>query len=113
MNVYTNTLNNQSFGKKLVPLSKYKGPILELTEKEKTEIAKLSKELSKWKIELVNTMSKKERYYAAPKSYSKYERKIERCENYIKFYQKSIDKIKQNRLNVQKEALGQKVNIQV
>ena len=50
-----NTITNTSFGtKKLVPLSEYKGTILKLTQKDKEQIAKLTKKKAEYELELMN-----------------------------------------------------------
>ena len=46
-----NTITNTSFGtKKLVPLSEYKGTILKLTQKDKEQIAKLTKKKAEYDV---------------------------------------------------------------
>ncbi len=89
----------------LVPVKKYKGPILKLNKADKRNIANLEKEIAQTECDL----------YKLNKTYDR--RKISESErNYfidmehtlylkIKFLREEIRKIKINRFNIQKEKL--------
>ena len=95
---------------KLVSLSKYKGPILKLTQKDKAEIAKLIEgktlitfELDKIRERLkknTNTITKEWRQLTIVES---------KLLGEIDIIDERIREIKINRLNIQKEKLNKKV----
>lgn len=96
-------------GKKLKPLSEYQGPVLKLTKKEKTEIAKLETQIAQLRCDLYDVEKKrgtgripwaKEDFFIKLKDDIYY--KIEKLQNII-------TEIKTNRLNKQKAKLDKKV----
>lgn len=101
--MYINKISPYTFyakpSRKLVPLSEYKGIILELTEQDKkeidkikTEIAKLTLDLSKLEGILAKTYDNSRFYYLDQIGNIEYEIEQKRDE---------IKKIKQNRLKIQ------------
>lgn len=105
MNINFNN-NIPMMGKKLIPLSEYKGVILKLTPTDKSKIAELTQKKSILDLELYKliqakrnkkTLSDSEEFY--------YDCKIDKLEGFIADCDKLIQEIKTNRLNKQKEKL--------
>ena len=102
--MYINKISPYTFyakpPRKLVPLSEYKGILLELTEHDKKDIDKIKTEISKLTIDL----SKLEGILAKTRDNSRfyYLEQIGKLEYAIEQKIDEIKEIKQNRLNIQK-----------
>lgn len=107
--MFINNYSNTTFqaGKKLVPISDYKGPILKLTKKEQAEIADLLSKRSQLSFDLDNVRKilkkntktiTREWQHLSNVDFS-LQSEIERIDRIIK-------EIKLNRLNIQKAKLA-------
>ncbi len=105
MNINTTTpsLMFQGRPKKrdLRPLQKHEGPLLELTEQNKTEISKIEKEIEMWTARLrkINFIDHKDMDRGYIKDYS-----VSTCNQKIKICQEKIRNIKIARFTEQKKA---------
>ena len=101
-----NTITNTSFGtKKLVPLSEYKGTILKLTQKDKEQIAKLTKKKAEYELELMKVSRHLEKYTKSITKEWKYFSMVEyNLMGKISIIEDMIKEIKTNRLAAQNKA---------
>lgn len=88
-----------------IPLSKYKGPILNLTADDKQLIKKYQNEISKLELEIVSMKNYSKKGFILKSKMNTWEDKIQKLEAYIKEFQNLIRQIKIDRLNIQKLAL--------
>ena len=97
-----NTVDRQSFTAKLVPLKEYKGPILKLTKKDKSEIDALLKKRAMLDLELSKLRDFIHRTPAQTESMAHYQdRAWYELENAIAIIDDMIKTIKTNRMKKQ------------
>ena len=103
MNIHVN--NFQINTKALVPASEYKGPVLKLTAKEKSKIARLTKTKAELLLEstkLEDRLRKNTKHIT--KDYQWLATRLFKLESLIQDIEKAIKEIKINRLNIQKKS---------
>ena len=93
-------------GRNLKPLSEYKGPILKLTDSEKSQISSMERKISEYELELekLSRLNKGITRVSSEKAY--YNSKMEYLIGWIEDLRKSIREIKINRLNIQKSQMN-------
>ncbi len=98
--------SNYVVTKGLKPISEYKGPILKLTKKEKSQISIIESKISELEIELIK-LDKTWKNIKKPSDIQQdyYSYKIYSINNWIESLRKSIKEIKMKRLEKQKEKL--------
>lgn len=109
-----NTINNFSFVNfgASIPLSKYKGPVLKLTAKDKKQILLLEKQITDKEADaykLTNILSKK--MYQNERDYYSY--KLSVVEFDIEVLREAIRSIKINRFNKQKAKQSKKLDTNI
>lgn len=103
----TNPVFQARMPKKLVPISEYKGPILQLKQTEQKEIFQLQEKIKQSEMDLENLrkeMKKKRPYSNACAEY--FNGQVKALKDKIKLLTQKISDIKINRFNEQKKALG-------
>ncbi len=98
--------SNYVVTKGLKPISEYKGPILKLTAKEKSEIAIIESKISELEVELIK-LDKSWKNIKKPSDNQQdyYSDKFYSINTWIESLRKSIKEIKMQRLEKQKAAL--------
>ena len=86
----------------LIPLSKYKGPILKLTKKEQAEIDAIQDELGKLILEKKSILDYTSSNNCSVTLYHKLESQIYVIDEKIKFLKAKIQEIKINRITKQR-----------
>ena len=98
-----NQISNPNFfaNTKFIPLSKYKGPILQLTESDKRDIKNLQEQKCQLEIELYNLQKRIKCRHLSINMINR----LGFLESCIKLLQKQIRQIKIDRLKQQKETI--------
>lgn len=93
-------------GRNLKPLSKYKGPILKLTDSEKAQIADMEKKIAEYELEISKLASIDQGFKIITSQSVYYCDQINHLEWIIDNMREAIREIKINRLNIQKSQLN-------
>ncbi len=101
MKISPNSLNIQFQG--MVPINKYKGPLLQLTEGDKARISELQESINRMEFELYHLNRKFNGKRLPNREFQYYVSQERRLQAYIEELKEMIQDIKINRFNKQKE----------
>ena len=101
MRIYS--LNISQNFKGLVPISEYKGPVLKLTQAEKSEIQSLESEIAKLTLEKDQILDYSKTVNSSPAFHHKLMSSVNILDREIEYYQDLIKEIKEKRIAKQRK----------